>query len=367
MEGMEIEGAFGGTYYDKNILITGHTGFKGGWLSLWLEKLGANVIGYSVDLPSDPCHFELLRLKDNIVDLRGDICDFDLINKTIEEYKPDLIFHLAAQSLVKESYSNPLLTFLTNIQGTVNTLEAAKNFNFVKGVINVTSDKCYLNNEKGIAFTEEDRFGGHDPYSASKACAELVAESYRKSFYQSQSHNLKLLACVRAGNVIGGGDWSENRLIPDLVRAVSNNKITHIRNPSATRPWQHVLDPLSGYLLIGQHMLNNNEFVSDGWNFGPEDNKALEVGDIIKRAQKHWNDISYTIDKDAQFHEANQLNLNCEKALSQLKWSPTWDTDTAIKETILWYKNFYQNNVVSTEDQLIKYFNDARIRGTSWA
>ncbi|GAB6183702.1 CDP-glucose 4,6-dehydratase [Thermodesulfovibrio hydrogeniphilus] len=359
---------FGGIYKEKKVLVTGHTGFKGSWLSLWLLEIGAKVIGYSLNFPTKPCHFELLNLsstyKNSFIHIIGDIRDFEKLKEIIQAYKPEIVFHLAAQSLVRKSYKNPLETFETNILGTVNILEACRESEGVKVIINVTSDKCYENKEWVWGYRETDRLGGNDPYSASKACSEIVTQSYRKSFF---SNSAKLLASVRAGNVIGGGDWGEDRIIPDLVKAVSLSKKALIRNPNSIRPWQHVLEPLSGYLLLGQKLLEGEEKFADAWNFGPDRNWNLSVAELSKIAKDYWDEIDYEfVEDDSAPQESKILKLDCSKANSLLGWKPVWNINKAIEMTINWYKDCYKNKQIKTLQDINSYIIDAKGKGYEW-
>jgi len=367
---MEMKKLFQGCYLNRAVLITGHTGFKGSWLSYWLSQLGARVIGYSLDIPSKPSHFELLNLENDITHIQGDIRDLNRLNEICLQYKPDLIFHLAAQALVRPSYEFPIETFSTNLLGTANVLESIRLNDFIQGMINVTSDKCYENFEDDRAYNEDDRMGGYDPYSASKGGAELVANSYRSSFFNPKVYNGThevLLASVRAGNVIGGGDWSLNRLIPDIVKKAFKNGITSIRSPHATRPWQHVLEPLSGYLLVGLRILEKDISISDGWNFGPLNSETLSVGKVVELSAAEWGRIKYKIDipKDTR-HEANLLRLDCKKANDKLKWSPVWNANMAIRKTIQWYRAYYDRQELLTEVQLKDYIMEARLQDKVW-
>lgn len=368
---MELKELFQGIYADKTVLITGHTGFKGTWLTYWLTKLGANVIGYSLDIPTEPSHFKLLGLSNNIKHILGDIRDQKELLNVFASYQPDIVFHLAAQALVRTSYESPTETFSTNLIGTVNVLECCRLTASVRGIVNVTSDKCYENFEDDRPYNEQDRMGGYDPYSASKGGAELIANAYRSSFFNvkeyKKTHNITL-ASVRAGNVIGGGDWSKDRLIPDIIKATINNQVTAIRNPNATRPWQHVLEPLSGYLLIGQQMLQDNNKFSGGWNFGPLDMETLSVREVAAVASNEWRRVQFKFDtpKNAP-HEANLLRLDCTKAKEQLAWLPVWDAKLAIKKTIEWYKKYVELDKLYTEQQLHEYVNLAKKRAYNWA
>ncbi|KKS88721.1 MAG: CDP-glucose 4,6-dehydratase [Parcubacteria group bacterium GW2011_GWC1_43_11] len=360
---------FNNIYKGKKVLITGHTGFKGSWLSLWLSKLGARVIGYSMGIPTNPSHFELLHL--NIISVFDDILNKERLLKTIETEKPDIVFHLAAQPLVIESYATPAKTLETNIIGTLNVLESCRKTKAVKAIINITSDKCYKNQEWARGYKEDDPMGGYDPYSASKGCAELIAHSYRNSFFNrneyGNTHNV-LLANVRAGNVVGGGDWAKDRLIPDIVKLANVGKCVIVRNPHATRPWQHVLEPLSGYLQLGWKLLEGKKEFSDNWNFGPKDDSSLAVSEIVERTKKHWDAVKYKIEKNAScFHEANFLKLDSTKARTKLKWKNVWDQDKTLEKTINWYKNYYDNKKILSENDLYDYIHDAKLISAGWA
>ena len=329
----------------KKILITGHTGFKGSWLTLWLIKLGAKVIGYSLEPPTKPSLFEILNLKEKIVHIIGDIRDEEKLKNIFKKYKPEIVFHLAAQSLVRFSYKEPKLTYETNVIGTLNVLEAVRETKSVRVVIIVTSDKCYENKEWVYGYRENDPLRGYDPYSSSKACAELVVEAYRSSFFNPKNYgkgHQVALATVRAGNVIGGGDWQVDRLIPDCVKALSKGKPIKIRNPNAIRPWQHVLEPLSGYLLLAQKMWEEPNKYCEAWNFGPYEKDIATVKEIVKKVINLWGKGKYEVESDTQFHEAGLLRLDISKAMIKLGWLPKWDLDTALERTVKWYKLFYE-------------------------
>lgn len=359
---------FNNIYKGKKILITGHTGFKGSWLSLWLSKLGAQVIGYSVDIPSQPSHFELLNL--DMVSVIDNILNKEKILETIEAYKPNIVFHMAAQPLVRESYINPVKTMETNIIGTVNLLESCRKTKQVKAIINITSDKCYKNKEWFWGYKETDPMGGDDPYSASKGCSELAANAYRNSFFNpneyGKSHST-LLASVRAGNVIGGGDWAKDRLIPDIMKAARKNEEVIIRSPRAIRPWQHVLEPLSGYLQLGWKLLEGRKEFADDWNFGPKDDSSISVKEIIEHSKKYWNKINYKVEENPNNpHEANLLKLDSSKARLKLRWKNIWDGHKTFEKTINWYKNYYENKRTLSEKDLNDYINDAKQASAEW-
>lgn len=324
----------------KKVFITGHTGFKGTWLSQWLATLGATVIGYSLDPPSIPNLFDITDTSEDCLSCHGDINDFEQLVQTMKYYQPHIIFHMAAQPLVRKSYQSPIETFRTNVLGTVHVFEAARQTNSVKVIVNVTSDKCYENNKSKKIFQEEDRIGGHDPYSASKGCAELVTTSYRSSFFHNELKSCAKLASARAGNVIGGGDWAVDRLFPDVMRAFLERKKLIIRNRNAIRPWQHVLEPLSGYLLLAQKLWEDSSYCG-AWNFGPTLNKEYTAHDVIQIAMQLWDrkvDIIY--DSDLNPYEAEHLRLDSSKAVQKLGWVPKLSTWEAIDWTVQWYKNF---------------------------
>ena len=339
-----MDNYFKNIYKNKEVLITGHTGFKGSWLSLWFTRLGAKVIGYSLEPPTEPNLFESIGLEDKITHIIGDVRDEKHLISAFEKYQPEFIFHLAAQAIVRRSYYEPKLTYETNVMGTVNVLEAVRRIKSVRVCIIVTSDKCYENREWVYGYRETDPLGGYDPYSSSKGCAELVTAAYRKSFFNpkdyGETHNVAL-SSVRAGNVIGGGDWGEDRIIPDCMGALSKGETIVIRNPSAIRPWQYVLEPLSGYLLLGTLMYKDGTRYGDAWNFGPNDESIITVEELVKLVIKHWGSGSYTIDTSTHPHEAGFLKLDISKARSLLGWRPIYDVHEAVERTINWYKNFY--------------------------
>jgi CDP-glucose 4,6-dehydratase len=342
---------------NKKILITGHTGFKGSWLTIWLKKLGADITGFSKSVPTNPSLFEAANIKKDIKSVVGDIQNYELLKETIRKCQPEIIFHMAAQSLVIKSYSNPIETFSTNVMGTVNLLYAVEETKKPKVVINITSDKCYENNESVEGHSEDDPMGGYDPYSSSKGCAELITKSFRKSFFSSDHENNIGLASVRAGNVIGGGDWAENRLIPDIIRAIKNKENVKIRNPNAIRPWQHVLDPLNGYISLAEKVWDDQTKYSEGWNFGPEKNETKPVSWIIEKFNELWkNKINWAVVNN-ELYEANNLILNCQKAKSRLGWNSKMNTETALKWTIEWYAKYFEgeNMMKVTEEQIVEF------------
>ncbi|QHG92178.1 CDP-glucose 4,6-dehydratase [Sulfurimonas sp. CVO] len=364
-----MQNLFSGIYKDKTVLVTGHTGFKGSWLAYWLNQMGAKVVGYSLEAPTNPNHIELLNL--DIVSIIGDIRDLEKLNQTFETYKPDIVFHLAAQPLVRLSYENPIETYETNVIGTLKVFEACRR-NGVKAIVNITSDKAYENKEWIWGYRENDPMGGYDPYSSSKGCADLLANSYRNSYFNpkeyKKTHNTLLASC-RAGNVIGGGDWAKDRLITDIMLSVSQSKKVSIRNPYATRPWQHVLEPLSGYLNIGQKLLEEKVEFGEAWNFGPSDEGSITVEEVVKNVKKHWDKIDYEINKDPnQLHEANLLKLDCSKAHILLKWKDVWSSEITFEKTVKWYKAYYENDkALLTNDDLESYVVDAKAKNIEWA
>jgi CDP-glucose 4,6-dehydratase len=345
-------------YKNKNVLVTGHTGFKGSWLTIWLLSLGANVIGYSLDPKRNEDNFVKANIKDKIVDIRGDIRNVDKLKKVFEIYKPEIVFHLAAQPLVRYSYANPKYTYDVNILGTVNILECIRECEETKIGIIITSDKCYKNNEWVWGYRENDRMGGYDPYSSSKSCVELIVSSYQNSFFNPEKFDKhgKLIASVRAGNVIGGGDWSEDRLIPDCIKALQKGKKITIRSPYSIRPWQHVLEPLSGYLLVGAKLVSDGIQYANAWNFGPEYRNMINVLEIVEKVVNGWGSGNYSIENNKNnFHEAKLLSLDINKAKYYLQWYPRWGIDKTIEKIIEWYKN-YEN--VDVYDMCIKQIEE---------
>jgi CDP-glucose 4,6-dehydratase len=366
---VEMHSCFGGIYKGKKILVTGHTGFKGSWLVKWLQLLGADVYGYALAPPSQPNHLSLLNLK--IKSAEADVRDLKTLTSFISEVQPDIVFHLAAQALVRASYENPIETFSTNVMGTLNLFEACRKISSVKAIVNVTSDKCYENKEWIWGYRENDPMGGFDPYSASKGCAELLTASYRNSFFNpseyKKTHHI-LLGSGRAGNVIGGGDWAVDRLIPDLMKAAAENSNVNIRNPKATRPWQHVLEPLSGYLNLGWMLLQEKKEFSEGWNFGPDTNSNLSVDEVVRLSKKNWQKINTVYGTNSsEHHEANLLMLDCSKANKLMKWKPVWGIDITVQLTIDWYKNYYDKNEVQTEQNISAYVDAAKKLKLTWA
>lgn len=337
---------FNDFYKDRKILITGHTGFKGSWLSIWLNKLGADVIGYALPPPTQPSLFDICKLKEKLTYIEGDVRDYKLLKDIFEKYQPEIVFHMAAQSLVRASYIQPLETYETNVMGTVNVLEVCRHASSVKAIVNVTSDKCYENREWIWGYRENDPMGGYDPYSSSKGCAELVTNAYINSFFGSNTdkEQAKSLASVRAGNIIGGGDWAKDRLIPDCIKASMANKPIIIRYPDAVRPWQHVLEPIYGYLLLASRLYEDGTAFSGAWNFGPDDYNIKPVKWIVQYMTEHWGSgLSWQVDDSNKPHESQYLKLDCSKAKTKLGWYPQWDLQEALNKTIEWYDAYLTN------------------------
>ena len=323
----------------KKVYLTGHTGFKGSWLSLWLQNMGALVKGYSLDVKTKPALFSIANIDDGMESEIGDIRDLEKLTRSMISFSPDILIHMAAQPIVRISYKEPVDTYSTNIIGTVNVLEAARKCINLKAIVSVTSDKCYENNERESGYKENEPMGGHDPYSSSKGCAELVTSAYRRSFFSFE--NTPSLASARAGNVIGGGDWAEDRLIPDILRAFEKSEPVIIRNPLSTRPWQHVLEPLSGYLVLAQELFLNGDEFAEAWNFGPKDEDCKPVNWVLDQMVSLWeNNASWSIDKNNNPHEAGFLKLDCSKASNRLKWSPKWDLEYALNLIVNWHKDW---------------------------
>ena len=354
---------FADRYRGRKVLLTGHTGFKGSWLALWLTEMGADVTGMALSPETEPNHWDLLRL--DMADHRCDVQDSATVMHTLTSAQPEIVFHLAAQPLVRRSYREPLHTWSTNVMGTANLLEACRQTPSVRAIVVVTSDKCYENQEWPWGYRETDRLGGHDPYSASKAATEMVVASYRHAFFHGTE--APLLASVRAGNVIGGGDWSEDRLIPDLVRAVTQQSPLDIRSPNATRPWQHVLESLSGYLLLGQQLLEGRRELAEGWNFGPDAEGNRTVADVLARLQAHWPNLSWQATAQLQPHEANLLYLDSAKAKARPGWKPVWPLSDAIMATADWYRALLEQGNVISRAQLAAYIASARAAGVAWS
>lgn len=329
----------------RRVLLTGHTGFKGGWLSLWLQALGAEVSGVALAPDTQPSLFDVARVGAGMTSTIGDIRDLRVVRTAMQESGPDVVFHLAAQPLVRESYRTPVETFAANVMGTAHVLEAARECPSLQAVIVVTSDKCYENREWPWGYRESDALGGSDPYSASKGCAEIVAASYRRSFFGGAQplRHPALVATARAGNVIGGGDWAEDRIVPDMVRAARSGGAVRIRNPNAVRPWQHVLEPLHGYLVLGERLLDGEARFADAWNFGPFEADALPVGELAEMVCSSWPGlVAPQVDDGAHPHEAHYLRLDWSKARDDLGWAPRWRIDEAVSRTTSWYRRYLE-------------------------
>jgi CDP-glucose 4,6-dehydratase len=321
----------------KRVLVTGHTGFKGSWLSLWLAGMGADVTGYSISVPTEPSLFELARVERDVHSLTGDVRDRDALARAFQDHRPEIVIHMAAQSLVRRSYRDPVETYETNVMGTVNVLDAVRAAEDVRVVVNVTTDKVYENHEGESGYRENEPKGGHDPYSNSKACAELVTAAYRDSFFGARG---AAVASARAGNVIGGGDWGEDRLLPDLIRGLFTDSATPIRHPEAVRPWQHVLNPLSGYLMLAERLWQSRAH-ADAWNFGPDDRDTLSVREVITKLSELWGaEIPWEQDTGDHPHEAHVLRLDSSKARQRLGWAPAWDLDEALVSIADWYRGY---------------------------
>lgn len=332
-----------GFWQDRRVFLTGHTGFKGGWLSLWLQALGAKVYGYALAPETKPNLFEAAHVAEGMVSELGDIRDASRLARALKRAKPEIVVHMAAQPLVRSSYIYPAETYSTNVMGLVNLYEAVRKADSVCAVVNVTSDKCYENREWIWGYREDDAMGGHDPYSSSKGCAELVTAAYRRSYFQPRGSGKRMvaLASARSGNVLGGGDWSADRLVPDILKALSAGQPVNIRNPSSVRPWQHVLEPLSGYLLLAEHLVLDPDAHSEGWNFGPLASEACPVSAIADRLVTRWgNGASWRSVADGGPHEAGLLALDCTKAQRRLGWSPRWSVDKTVEKIVDWQRAF---------------------------
>lgn len=358
---MEIKEVYDGFFQDKKVLVTGHTGFKGSWLCVLLNQLGADVYGYALNPPTEPSLYKEADVDKIVNSTIGDIRDFDLLSATLKRIKPEIVIHMAAQPLVRYSYQNPRETYEVNVMGTVNLLEAIRLTGGVKAIVNVTTDKCYENKEWHWGYRENEPMGGYDPYSNSKGCSELVTSSYRNSFFNPNDYKKHgvAIASARAGNVIGGGDWAEDRLIPDFIRSISKGEKVKIRSPYAIRPWQHVLEPLSGYLLLSKKLYQEGTKFSQAWNFGPDDMNARNVEYVVQTLCKYWGEeAAYELDHNPQPHEANYLKLDCSKAKADLEWSPRWDIDTTIQKIVDWTINYNKGNDVKKHciEQIETYF-----------
>ena len=356
MESLEIsKGKVDSSFWKgKKVYLTGHTGFKGSWLSLWLQNMGALVKGYSLDVNTTPALFSLANVAEEMESEIGDIRNLEQLTKSMVSFSPDILIHMAAQPLVRVSYQEPVDTYTTNVIGTVNVLEAARKCPNLKAIVSVTTDKCYENKEWEWGYRENEPMGGRDPYSSSKGCAELVTSAYRRSFFNSE--DTASLASARAGNVIGGGDWAEDRLIPDILRAFEKSEPVVIRNPLSTRPWQHVLEPLSGYLVLAQELFFNGNNFAESWNFGPKDEDCKPVSWILDKMVKYWgNNASWSLDKKNNPHEAGFLKLDCSKASSRLKWNPKWNLQLTLKSIVDWHQLY--SNEGDLKKQCLKEIN----------
>jgi CDP-glucose 4,6-dehydratase len=377
----DLSDCFERAYHGVPVLVTGHTGFKGSWLSIWLAELGAQVIGYSLDPPTTPSNFALSGLNRRMVDVRADVRDSQVLLQAIQDHQPQIVYHLAAQPLVLPSYREPKETFETNVSGTVNLLEGVRHVPSVRAVVCVTTDKVYENREWVWGYRENDRLGGHDPYSASKAMAELAIASYRQSFFPANAagrpdRTTAAIASARAGNVIGGGDWGEHRLIPDCIRAWTAGQPVHLRNPGFVRPWQLLLEPLAGYLWLGARLLGaDGHRFAEPWNFGPHEERGVTTEELVADAIRLWGDGSYTIAPPQAEVETAHLRLNWDKAAHRLAWRPVYDWRQALAETIGWYKEHIVRARQSGSaamydvcvDQIARYVARARARELCWA
>jgi CDP-glucose 4,6-dehydratase len=363
-----MRACFGGAYAGRRVLLTGHTGFKGSWLALFLQELGAEVYGYALPPPTQPSHFDLLglRMRSEI----GDIRDAEHLSRFTAEARPEIVFHLAAQPLVRASYEQPVETYTANVIGSLNVYEACRAVSGVRAIVSITTDKVYENLEWVWGYRENDPLGGHDPYSASKACADLATTSYARSFWPAAEYGKRhetLLCTVRAGNVIGGGDWAKDRLVPDLMRAAAAGEEAVVRSPSSTRPWQHVLEPLSGYLLLGQRLLEGRADLARPWNFGPATEGVLPVEAVVRALVEAWPKLRYRVERPENApHEAQQLTLDSSLARSSLGWRPAWDGPPSISRTAAWYRALAERDEVCSRAQLIDYATQARALGAVW-
>jgi CDP-glucose 4,6-dehydratase len=346
-----------GSFHGRRVMVTGHTGFKGSWLVLWLNELGAHVTGVSLAPPTHPNHWDLLDIQ--VDDRRLDIRNAGAFTRVVADARPECIFHLAAQPLVRRSYGHPVDTWSTNVMGTINVVEACRSVDGVRAIVTVTTDKCYENDNRTVPYREDDRLGGRDPYSASKAAAELVVSSYRVAFLTAVGS--PLVATARAGNVIGGGDWGEDRLVPDLVRAQARGTSLVVRSPDATRPWQHVLDCLAGYLLLGANLLAGKSEFASAWNFGPDAGDTRSVSEVLAGLAAHWPGLRWHAGDITGPHESATLSLDSERARQHLGWRPAWPLDQALAKTASWYRRFLADGTLSSREQLNDYIAAASI------
>lgn len=361
MENMgRLKGKVNPTFWKgKRVFVTGHTGFKGSWLSLWLQDMGAVVKGFALEPNTNPSLFTEAKVGHNMDSEIGDITDLNHITTSITAFNPEVLIHMAAQPLVRISYQEPVLTYATNVMGTVNVLEAARKCSNLKAIVSVTTDKCYENKEWEWGYRENEPMGGHDPYSSSKGCVELVTAAYRKSFFSDE--NSAFLASARAGNVIGGGDWSADRLIPDILRAFEKNEPVIVRNPMSTRPWQHVLEPISGYLVLAQHLFEEGVNVAEGWNFGPKEEDCKPVSWILDKMVAKWGKgASWELDKNNNPHEAGYLKLDCSKAAIKLSWYPKWSLEYTLENIIIWHQHYISGKNILEQclQEIARYQNE---------
>lgn len=358
---------FNGIYSGVKVLVTGHTGFKGSWLITWLKMLGADVTGYSHEPSENTRHYSLL--KPDIRSVTGNILDLKKLNDTLQAVKPELVFHLAAQALVRRSYKEPIQTYQANVIGTLNVYETCRQCDSVRAIVSITSDKVYENKEQPVPYCEDDQLGGYDMYSSSKACVEIMTNAYRNSFFNpGKNENVKKLVTARAGNVIGGGDWAEDRLVPDIMRSIENKQKVVVRSPLAVRPWQHVLEPLSGYLLLGQYLLEGNILTTTSLNFGPSAERSINVQELVALIKEIVTDLDVELRPDANApHEAGLLVVDSLLARNVLQWQPVWNASEGIYRTTQWYHRFLKQNIVSTEDDITSYVRDAVGRKIIWA
>jgi len=370
VSGMPTDASFGGVYAGRKVLVTGHTGFKGSWLTFWLLSMGAEVAGYSLEPPTEPSLFEELGLASRINHHIGDVRDLAHVQRVMTDAAPEIVFHLAAQPLVRLSYDEPVETFETNVMGSVNVLEAARHVSSVRAIVNVTSDKCYENREWEFAYRENDPLGGYDPYSASKGASEIVTAAYRQSFFGDASG--AALATGRAGNVVGGGDWALDRIVPDCIRALSAGEPIAVRNPDAMRPWQHVLEPTSAYLWLASRLFTEGHACQGSWNFGPLSGGNLSVHEVVERVIAEWGSGQWVGPEpgSARVHEARFLKLDCAKAADVLGWRPVWSASEAIAQTTSWYRDLHQGAKSAeqlTAECLGAYLTGAASAHAEWA
>jgi CDP-glucose 4,6-dehydratase len=364
---------FGDFYKNRTVLVTGETGFKGSWLAIWLKHLGAKVVGYSIDPPSQPSNFEVCRLADKITHIQGDIRDYERLYSVVQDFRPEVVFHLAAQPLVRLSFDKTRYTFDANIMGTVNALEAARLTDSVRSVVAISSDKCYQNIGTEAGYRETDPLGGYDPYSASKACAELAIAVYRDARFQKAATPQSdiSIASTRAGNVIGGGDWADDRIVPDTVRAIASNSDIVVRSPDSVRPWQHVLEPLSAYLWLGALLTKDRQYCTS-WNIGPDENVVPTVEHVVKGILHRWpGNTRLVVERDQSFRESKLLRLDCSKAHQELRWRAAWGIDRTLDAIVAWYKHYYNRDFEDmyafTTQQIEEYTNSALEKGIAWA